>query len=60
MSTIFKSLKLDIRNHNSKTQVLHIPNDKNHIITNHQKITWLGLKSVVQCSCINCVVNKDN
>ncbi len=43
---------------NTKTQVLHIQNDKNHVLTSHTKITWLGLHNVVKCSNHNCVINK--
>lgn len=59
MSNIFKTLKSNIKKFNTKTQVLHIPNDKNHIVTFTTKISWLGLHNVSKCSCINCIWNKD-
>jgi len=55
MSNIFKSL---ISDYNTKT-AKHIPNDKSHTLTQTSRITWLGIRTVIKCSCENCIVNKD-
>lgn len=67
MSNIFKSLKSDynkftnkFNNKNQFTQVLHIPNDKSYIVINITKVTILGIQTITKCSCINCVINKNN
>ncbi len=44
----------------TKTQVLHIPNNKQHIVTYSSRLTWLGWRNFVQCSCVNCVINNEN